>query len=166
MRQIDNLQEVFRHRTQLRQFIHKLNINEANDLTCEISVMRSYYAVRPSWYPNLSSRDVVFLRRIERLLEARIAAGCVKPELSCRGSVMTRSKFPFGDTLEFSQRFLTDAGWKLMHGEGGYVGIWLNDERLELYVYYEGDVCLYKAKTRNDLYGELLNFDIDHELVV
>lgn len=165
MKTIDKLIEVIRNSDAVANLIQSLNRNEAMDLTHEINAVRHYYAIRPLWYPTLNASDVTELSRVALQIEQRLSAGAFKPELSARGSQMERSKFPFGDTLEFALRFLNHPGWKLMHGECNYVGIWLNEERLELYTYTEGDVVLYKANNVSDLYGELLNFDIDCEMV-
>ena len=145
MNTLANLESVMFQPKALSRYLGSLNRNQMQHLDGEIFAKLYWRKRNPDWYKDESNKLFARLRWTKRLIKQRLKTGNVKPELTENGSVMERFNFPFGDSLDFSCRFLRHSGWEVIFQESGCNVFWANEDELKLCTYCEGDVVMMRA---------------------
>lgn len=125
--------------------LDSLNRNEMEQLDAELDAKFYWNKRNPDWFKDESNKMFAKLRKVKRVVKKRLKTGKVKPELTENGSEIDRFNFPFGDTLDFSNRFLNQPGWEVEFQDSVYNAFWANKTELKLCTYCEGDVVMMKA---------------------
>jgi len=96
---------------------------------------------RPSWKAPETNKQTHTLKQVSRLIKKLLKSGKAKPETTYHGSVLKRESFIYGNCPLFHKLYLGD-GWVYFGGGWSEHFAYINESKMQLIEYCEGDVTI------------------------